>query len=391
VDERIYFDHAATTPLDPAVRRAMLPYLDGLFGNPSSLHWAGREAHAAVDEARAQVADLIGARSEEIVFTGSGTEADNLALRGVLERGGGHVIVSAFEHPAVMETVTALERIGVSVTRLPVGSDGIVRAESLARALRPDTRLVSVMAANNVVGTIQPVTELARLTHEHGALFHADAVQAVGKLRLDVRQLGVDLLSLSGHKFHGPKGVGALYVRAGVELTPVVYGGGQERGLRSATENVPAIVGLGAAAALARAGMNDETVRMVNLRDRLSAGIAEAIPNAYFIGHPYIRLPGHLCMSFAGQEGEAVKLLLKLDELGIAVSSGSACSSSHVGEPSYVLTAMGLDQIRARGSLRITLGRGNTGEEIDRFLEVLPEAVASLGTIASHAGFALRV
>jgi cysteine desulfurase len=257
-------------------------------------------------------------------------------------------------------------------------------------ALRPDTRMVSVMMANNVVGTIQPVAELARRAHQHGALFHADAVQAVGKLRLDVHKLGVDLLSVSGHKFHGPKGVGALYVRSGVELSPIVYGGGQERGLRSATENVAAIVGLGKAAAIAGGEMGAEAVRLVNLRDRLSDGISAAIENAYFIGHPYMRLPGHLCLGFAGQEGEAVKLLLALDEAGIAVSSGSACSSSHVGEPSYVLTAMGFDQIRARGSLRITLGRANTSEEVERFLEVLPETVASLRTIASHAGFALR-
>jgi cysteine desulfurase len=390
MSERIYFDHAATTPLDPRVREAMLPYLDESFGNPSSLHWAGREAHAAVDEARAEVAHLIGARPSEIVFTASGSEADNLALRGVLEREGGHVIVSAFEHPAIIETCKYLATRGVQVTQLPVGSDGIVQPDSLVKALRPDTRLVSVMTANNVVGTIQPVTELARLTKEHGALFHTDAVQAAGKLRLDVGRMNADLLSLSAHKFHGPKGLGALYVRAGVELTPIVFGGGQERGLRSATENVAGIVGFGRAASIAREEMGDETVRLVALRDRIVAAITETIANAYFIGHPYLRLPGHLCLGFAGQEGEAVRLLLELDERGFAVSSGSACSSSHVGEPSYVLTSMGLDQIRARGSLRITLGRFTTAEEVDEFLRVLPDAVGSLRTIASHAGFAVR-
>ena len=388
--ERIYFDHAATTPLDPRVREAMLPYLDESFGNPSSLHWAGREAHAAVDGARAEVADLIGARPSEIVFTGSGTEADNLALRGILERAGGHVIVSAFEHPAVIETCKYLATRGVQVTQLPIGSDGIVQPDSLVKALRPDTRLVSVMTANNVVGTIQPVTELARITKEHGALFHTDAVQAAGKLRLDVSHMNADLLSLSAHKFHGPKGLGALYVRAGVELTPIVFGGGQERGLRSATENVAGIAGFGRAASIAREETSDETVRLVALRDRIVASVTETIPNAYFIGHPYLRLPGHLCLGFAGQEGEAVRLLLELDERGFAVSSGSACSSSHVGEPSYVLTSMGLDQIRARGSLRITLGRFTTANEVDEFLNVLPDAVGSLRTIASHAGFAVR-
>jgi cysteine desulfurase len=390
MSERTYFDHAATTPLDPRVREAMLPYLDESFGNPSSLHWAGREAHAAVDAARAEVAGLIGARPSEIVFTASGSEADNLALRGVLEREGGHVIVSAFEHPAIIETCKYLATRYVQITQLPVGSDGIVQPDSLTKALRPDTCLVSVMTANNVVGTIQPVTELARITREHGALFHTDAVQAAGKLRLDVHRMGADLLSLSAHKFHGPKGLGALYVRAGVELTPIVFGGGQERGLRSATENVAGIVGFGRAASIAREEMGDEAVRLVALRDRIVAAVTETIPNAYFIGHPYLRLPGHLCLGFAGQEGEAVRLLLELDERGFAVSSGSACSSSHVGEPSYVLTSMGLDQIRARGSLRITLGRFTTAEEVDEFLQALPDTVGSLRTIASHAGFAMR-
>jgi cysteine desulfurase len=388
--KRIYFDHAATSPLDPQARDAMLTYLDADFGNPSSLHWAGREAHAAVDEARVEVAELIGARPTEIVFTASGTEADNLALRGVLEREGGHVIVSAFEHPAVIETCKYLATRGVQVTQLPVGADGIVRPESLVRALRPNTRLVSVMTANNVVGTIQPVTELAKVAKEHGALFHTDAVQAAGKLRLDVDRMHADLLSLSAHKFHGPKGLGALYVRSGVQLDPIVFGGGQERGLRSATENVAGIVGFGMAAHIARLEMGDEAVRLVALRDRLVEAITETIPNVYFIGHPYMRLPGHLCMGFAGQEGEAVRLLLELDERGFAVSSGSACSSSHVGEPSYVLTSMGFDQIRARGSLRITLGRFTTADEVDEFLDALPEAVGSLRTIASHAGFAVR-
>ena len=392
MDARIYFDHAATTPIDPRVRQAMEPYLNGSFGNPSSMHTPGRQAHAAVDEARADVAALIGAHPGEIVFTASGTEADNLALRGVLEgRGeGDHLIVSAFEHPAVIETAKHLERLGVEVTLLPVDNDGIVSPAAVASALRAHTRLVSIMTANNVVGTIQQVHELAELVHRHGALFHTDAVQAAGKVPLDVTRTPIDLLSLSAHKLHGPKGVGALFVRTGVHLRPIVFGGGQERGLRSATENVAGIVGFGHAADIARSEMGAETARLVGLREQLYEGISESIPNAYFIGDRYRRLPGHLCLGFAGQEGEAVKLLLKLDEQGIAVSSGSACSANHVGEPSYALTAMGLDPIRARGSLRITLGRGSTQKEVDRLLEVLAPTVQSLQTVASHVGFASR-
>jgi cysteine desulfurase len=392
MDHRIYFDHAATTPLDPRVRQAMDQYLGASFGNPSSMHWAGREAHAAVDEARADVAALIGAHPGEIVFTGSGTEADNLALRGVLEHpgGGDHLIVSAFEHPAVIETAKHLEQRGVEVTYIEVPPDGVVTAQAVASALRSHTRMVSIMAANNVIGTIQPVHEIAELVHRHGALFHTDAVQGAGKVPLDVDRTPIDLLSLSAHKLHGPKGVGALYVRSGVRLRPIVFGGGQERGLRSATENVAGLVGFGRAAHVARSEMGAETARLVGLRERLYDGISATIPNAYFVGDRYRRLPGHLCLGFAGQEGEAVKLLLKLDEMGIAVSSGSACSSNHAGEPSYALTAMGFDPIRARGSLRLTLGRGNTEAEVDRFLDVLPETVRSLHSIASHSGFAVR-
>ena len=389
---RIYFDHAATTPLDKRVRQAMDQYLNGSFGNPSSMHYAGREAHAGVDEARADVAALVGAHPGEIIFTGSGTEAANLALRGVLERSptGAHLVVSAFEHPAVMETAKFLESRGVDVTYLPVGGDGVVSPESLAAVLRSNTHLVSIMSANNVIGTIQPVHELAEVTRRHGALFHTDAVQAAGKVPLDVSRTPIDLLSLSAHKIHGPKGVGALYVRSGLDLQAIAFGGGQERGLRSATENVPGIVGFGRAAHIARSEMGVETARVVRLREKLFEGISATIPNAYFVGDRYRRLPGHLCLGFAGQEGEAVKLLLKLDEMGIAVSSGSACSANHAGEPSYALTAMGLDPIRARGSLRITLGRGNTETEVDRFLEVLPATVQSLQTVASHSGFAVR-
>jgi len=386
---RIYFDHSATTPLDPRVRAAMEPFLETIFGNPSSLHSEGREARDAVEGARTQVAALLGAQPAEIIFTGSGTEADNLALLGAFRPEGapGHVIASAIEHPAVLETCRFLEQFRAEVTLLPVTRNGIVEPESLVRALRPQTRLVSVMAANNVVGTLQPLGELASIAKRHGALFHTDAVQAAGKIPLDVDRLPADLVSLSAHKLHGPKGVGALYVRQGVRLHPIVLGGGQERGLRSATENVAGIVGFGAAAAIAREEMAAEASRLVGLRDRLLSGLRETVPHAYLIGHPFKRLPGHLCLGFRGQEGEAIKLLLALDQAGVAVSSGSACSAHHAGEPSYILTAMGFDPIRARGSLRVTLGRFSTEFEVDQFLEILARAVASLRPVASYAGF----
>jgi cysteine desulfurase len=386
VAERIYFDNSATTPLDPRVRDAMLPYLEGVFGNPSSMHSFGLEARAAVTAARHQVATLIGAADDEIIFTASGTEANNLALLGAVETLGlsdCHLITSAIEHPAVLKTCRVLERRGVTVTYLPVSADGIVQPDSLRRALRPNTRIVSIMAANNVVGTIQPLAELAKITREHGVLFHSDAVQAVGKIPLDVRTMPIDLLSMAAHKLNGPKGVGALFVRSGVALAPIVHGGGQERGLRSATENVAGIAGLGKAATVAAAGMASEAARTVGLRDRLLDGIFAAVPGAYLVGHRYRRLPGHICLGIAGREGEAIKVLLALDDAGIAVSTGSACSASHAGEPSYILTAMGYDPLRARGSLRITLGRFNSAHEVDRFLEVFPTVVSELNGVTN--------
>ncbi len=384
----IYFDHSATTPLDPRVAEAMQPCLGPLFGNPSGLYAAGRAARQAIDLARRQVADLLHAAPEEIFFAASGTEADNMALVGVAEQYAPedcHIVTSAIEHPAILETCKHLERRGYEVSYLPVTPDGLVQPADLQAALRPNTRLASVMTANNVVGTLQPVAELARLARQHGALFHTDAVQAVGKIPLWMDKLEVDLLSLSAHKLHGPKGVGALYVRSGVRLEPLIHGGGQERGLRSATENVAGIVGLGRAAELAQQEMLDEAVRLARLRQRLLDGIRQRIPNAYLIGHPVKRLPGHICLGLAGQEGEAIRLLLALDEAGIAVSSGSACSANHAGQPSYILMAMGMDAVRGRGSLRITLGRFNTEAEVDRFLDVLPGLAAELRPLASQA------
>ncbi len=327
-----------------------------------------------------------GAEPKEIVFTSGGTEADNLALQGVLEAvgpSGCHVITSAIEHPAILAGCRLLERRGVAVTRLPVGSNGILDPAELVRALRPETRLVSIMAANNVVGTIQPVAELAQITRRHGAWFHTDAVQAVGKLSFDVRAQSIDLLSLSAHKLHGPKGIGALFVRDGVELSPLFPGGGQEGDRRSGTENVAGIVGLGAAAEIARAEMADEAVRLVRIRDHIIDTLLATSDNAYLIGDRHRRLPGHICLGFDGLEGEAIKLLMELDQSGFAVSSGSACSSHHAGQPSHVLEALGFDAYKARGSLRITLGRFNTREEADRLLESLPARSLRCGRFAA--------
>jgi len=384
---QIYFDHSATTPLDPRVLEAMLPFYGASFGNPSSLHWAGQQAKEAIETGRRQVAELFHASPEEIIFTGSGTESDNMVLKGVASQyqpQDCQIITSSFEHPAILETCKYLAKLGYEITYLPVSPDGIVEPESLKAALRPNTRLVSIMAANNVVGTLQPIAELAKITKAHGALFHTDAVQAVGKIPLYVDTLPVDFISLSAHKLHGPKGIGALYIRKSVKIEPLVHGGGQERGVRSATENVAAIAGLGKAAEIAGAEMSSEAKHLVRLRDRLIETIQAEIPNAYLIGHRYKRLPGHICLGFAGQEGEAIKLMLSLNDEGIAISTGSACSSHHAGQPSYILTAMGFDPIRARGSLRITLGRFNTDAEVETFLEVLPRLVAEMRPVTSR-------
>ena len=341
----------------------------------------------AVEKARGQVAALVQASSDEIVFTASGTEASNLALTGLLEPMAGrpvHIITSRIEHPAVMATCAALERRGVSITRLAASPDGLIDPANLAAALRPDTKLVSIMTANNITGALQPIAELGRITHSAGALFHTDAVQAGGKFRLNLSSLPVDLLSLSAHKLYGPKGVGALYVRKGTELSPIIYGGGQEQGLRSATENVAGIVGFGCAAGIVRASMAEETVRLVTLQDRLIEGLCSGQLPAYLIGHRYKRLPGHICLGLAGMEGEALHLLLELDAHGVAVSSGSACSAHHADAPSETLLAMGFDPVRARGSLRITLGRFNTADEVEYFLELFTKIVQKLRPISSR-------
>ncbi|MEZ5125645.1 MAG: cysteine desulfurase family protein [Thermoleophilia bacterium] len=372
----VYLDHAATTPVDERVMAAMLPHFSKSYGNASELHTLGRAARQAIDEARAQVAAGIGASGTEIVFTSGGTEADNLAIIGYLrELPPAHLIVSAIEHAAVLESARALQRTGWDVDYIPVDGEGVVDVEAYTRAFRPDTKLVSIHLANNVVGTIEPVRELTRIAHERGVPVHTDAVQAVGAIPVDVRDLGVDMLSLSAHKLYGPKGSGALYVRRGVRLRPLLFGGGHERRLRSGTENVPGIVGLGAAIELAVAGLHESQARLAALRDRLVAGVMDLVPDVRYLGHPTQRLPGNAAFTVRYVEGES--MLLHLDTRGYMVASGSACASGAL-QPSHVVMALGADAEDAHGSLRLTLGRATTDDDIDGFLAVFPGIVARL-------------
>ena len=375
---RVYLDHAATTPVHPAVIETMNRYMSEYWGNPSSIHSFGREARAGLDEARAQVAALIGADPEEIVFTGGGTEADNLAIKGTawaLRDKGTHIITTQVEHHAVLHTVEWLEKQGFQATYLPVDPYGMVDPDEVEAAIRPETILVSVMMANNEVGTIQPVTEIARLCRERGVRFHTDAVQAVGQLPVAVRELGVDMLSLSGHKIYGPKGVGALYVRRGVKLTPVLHGGAHERNRRAGTEGVPGIVGLGKAAALAREHLEERAAHYTQVRDLLWQKIQEHVPEVKLNGHPAHRLPNNLNVSVLYVEGES--MLLNLDMKGIAASSGSACTSGTL-DPSHVLLAMGIPHEVAHGSLRLTVGTATTDEDALYVAESLGEIVSRL-------------
>ncbi len=376
--ERIYLDNAATTRVRPEVAEAVLPAMTETYGNASSVHSFGREAKKAMEKARAQVAAAIGAKKEEIYFTAGGSEADNWALKGAahaLRRKGLHIITTAIEHHAVLHTCQALEKEGFEVTYLPVDEYGLVTPEQVEAAIRPDTILVSVMAANNEIGTIEPIAEIGAVCRAHKVLFHTDAVQAVGHMPLDVAAMQIDMLSLSGHKFYAPKGVGALYIRTGVRIENLIEGGAQERNRRAGTENVPAIVGMGKAIELITAEMAEENARISGLRDRLIAGILDAIPESRLNGHPTKRLPGNVNVSIRYIEGEA--LLLSLDMAGIAASSGSACTSGSL-DPSHVLLAIGLPHEIAHGSLRLTIGRDNTQDEIDRVLEELPRIVSRL-------------
>ena len=376
--KRIYLDHAATTPTDPAVLEAMMPWFSERFGNPSSLHSFGREAKAAVESARAKVADLLGAGPEEVVFTGGGTESDNMALRGVaraLRDRGNRIVISAVEHHAVLEPCRDLAGEGFEITQLPVDGHGMVDPDDVARALTHRTVLVSVMHANNEIGTIQPLADIAHLAHAKGIYLHTDAVQTFGHVPFTVDEIGADLLSLSAHKLYGPKGAGALYIRKGTRIAALLRGGGQERGRRASTENVPGIVGLGKAADVAREKLDAEVSGLSRLRERLIGGIRDRVEGIRLNGHPERRLPGNVSVSFEGVEAEP--LLLTLDLMGIACSGGSACSSTSV-EVSHVLSAIGLEAGMARGTIRFSLGRETTEGDIDRVLEVLPPVVKRL-------------
>ncbi len=376
--KRSYLDYAATTPARPEVVEAMRPYFTEASGNPSTIYSYGQEAKGAVEAARTKVARLLNAREEEIVFTSGGTEADNFALTGVAYAAEGkkdHIIASTVEHHAVLETAKFLEKRGFKVTYLPVDEYGFVDPDDVRKAITPKTALISVMHANNEVGTIEPIEEIGRVARETGVYFHSDAVQTAGHIGVDVEKLGVNLLSLSGHKLYGPKGVGSLYIRRGTRITPFMHGGEQEKRRRAGTENVTGIVGLGVAAELAQGELDEEAARLTVLRDRLAQGLKERIEHIHFNGHPVKRLPNNvnICVGFV--EGES--MVLNLDLEGICASTGSACSSASL-EPSHVLSALGLPPEMAHGSLRFTMGKWTTDKDIDRVLEVLPRIVAKL-------------
>jgi cysteine desulfurase len=375
--KRIYLDYAATTPTHPEVVEAMLPYFTDGFGNPSSIYSYGQEARGAVEEAREKVASLIGARDDEIVFTGGGTEADNFAIKGVAfsntERN--HIIASSIEHHAILEACHFLEKHGFRITSIPVDSDGLVSPEDIRGAITKKTALISVMHANNEIGTIEPIKEIAAIAREAGVYFHTDAVQTVGHIPTKVDDLGIDLLSMSAHKLQGPKGVGALYIRKGTRLVPFMHGGGQERNRRGGTENVAGIVGFGKAAEIADADLAHEPERLMKLRDRLLQGILGEIENTRLNGHPTRRLPNNVNVSIEYVEGES--MLLNLDLESICASTGSACSSSSL-EASHVLLALGLGHEQAHSSLRFSLGRWTVDEDMDRVLDALPRIVRKL-------------
>jgi cysteine desulfurase len=381
----IYLDHAATTPTDPQVVDAMLPYFTERFGNPSTLYSLGREAKRAVEEARERIASTIGAKPEEIVFTSGGTESDNFALQGVafaLQKKGDHIITSSIEHHAISETCKFLEKRGFAVTYLPVDGYGRVDPSQVSEAITPQTILISVMHANNEIGTVQPIGEMARVARENGICFHTDAVQTVGSLPIDVDELGVDLLSMSAHKFYGPKGVGALYVRSGTKIVRFLHGGDQERKRRASTENVPGIVGMGKAIELAKDHLEKNRENAASLRDRLIDGLSRTLENIRLNGHPVERLPNNVSVCIEKVEGES--MLLNLDAKGICASSGSACTSGSL-HASGVLLAIGVPAEVAHGSLRFTVGRSTSEEDIDYVLEVLPEIVGRLRAMSALA------
>ena len=373
-----YFDNAATTAVRPEVLEEMLPYFTESFGNPSSVYKIAQKNKNAIENAREQVAKAINAGVNEIYFTGSGSEADNWAIKGIAESyasKGKHIITSAIEHHAVLHTCEYLETKGYEVTYLPVDEDGLVSLEDLKKAIRKDTILISIMFANNEIGTIEPIAEIGKIARENDVLFHTDAVQAVGHINIDVKEMNIDLLSMSGHKFNGPKGVGALYVRKGIKLNPFIHGGAQERRKRAGTENVPAIVGMGKAIELAVNELESEVPRLTSLRDKLINGILEKIPYSRLNGHKTNRLPGNANISFEYIEGEGILLLL--DYKGILASSGSACTSGSL-DPSHVLLAIGLPHEKAHGSVSFSMGHFNTEEQVDYILKELPPIIERL-------------
>ncbi len=380
--KKVYFDHNATTPVHPEVAKAIMPFLNEKFGNPSSIHWAGREVRAYVEEAREKVANLVNAQHSEIIFTSCGSEGDNMAIKGVLMGNlskGRHMITTIVEHPAVYRTCKFLEDYGFEVTYIPVDNYGMIDPEDIRRAIRKDTVLISVMYANNETGNIFPIKEIADIAKEHDIIFHTDAVQVVGKIPIDVKELGVDILTASGHKFNAPKGVGFQYIRQGVKVLPLISGGHQERELRAGTENMIGIVAIGEAARIAKEEHQKKEQEIRYLRDKLERYILGNIPETYINGHPERRLYNTSNISFKYIEAEA--LLVMLDMKGIAVSTGSACSSGAT-EPSYVLQAMNLDPLCSRGALRISLGYGNTEDEVDYFISVLPEIVEKIRSMS---------
>ena len=375
---RVYLDNAATTPILPEVKKVMMPYLGELFGNPSSLHDWGDAAREAIELARGQVAQLIGASADEIIFTSNGTESNNFAIKGLAlarQDKGKHVVISAIEHFSVLHSVRTLEKWGFELTLVPVDKHGVVDPDDVRRSIREDTILVSIMHANGEVGTIEPVQEIAKITREKGIVLHTDAVATAGTIPVDVKELGVDALSLAGNQFYGPKGVGALWVRKGLRIMPFLDGGVQEGGKRAGTENIPAIVGLGKAAELAGANMSARTEHLTSLRDRLLTGLPDKVDHVVVTGHPKLRLPGNA--SFCVQFVEGESMLMLLNSRGIAVSSGSACTSRAL-KASHVLIAMGLPHEIAQGSILFTFGIGNTSEDVDYVLEVMPAIVDRL-------------
>ena len=376
--DRIYLDNAATTAVSPEVLEAMLPYFTQCFGNPSSIHSTGRDARRVVDAARKQVAAAIGAQPQEIYFTAGGSESDNWAIKGTAfakRSKGNHIITSAIEHHAVLHTCAWLEKQGFEVTYLPVDEFGRVRVEDVEKAITDKTILITIMAANNEIGTIQPIAEIGKLAHDKGILFHTDAVQAIGAMPIDVNAMHIDMLSMSGHKFHGPKGIGALYIHKGVKIDQYLHGGAQERGQRAGTENLAGIVGMGKAIEIATQHLEENAARLTVLRDKLIDGILAEIPDVRLNGHRTQRLPNNVNVSVRYVEGEA--LLLRLDLAGIAGSSGSACTSGSL-DPSHVLLAIGLPHEIAHGSLRLSLGTDTTEAEIDEVLDKLPGIVKNL-------------